>query len=249
MEGTSKAYTTMVTDLLNSYNITMKLINGLHCILVFGVMTGSTCSASLISDGSFETPTVDTSVSHAGYYYLNISSGGAIGAWTFDGPGIGTLVHGNWYGATPWDGNQYLAFNAGQQAPGSAIRQSFGTVPGENYTISFDIGRGGPGLGVLALSAQALDSSTVIGSQNAVAPSTVGQFYSYSLSFKANSGITTLMLSDVSEATSDVDLLLDNVRVECLAPVPEPSTIIAGALLLVPFGVSVIRYSRKTRLA
>ena len=44
-------------------------------------------------------------------------------------------------------------------------------------------------------------------------------------------------------------VFVDEVTFDGVSAVPEPSTIIAGALLLVPFGVSAIRYSRKTRVA
>jgi hypothetical protein len=33
-----------------------------------------------------------------------------------------------------------------------------------------------------------------------------------------------------------------------LAPVPEPTTLIAGALLLLPFGASTLRIVRKSRM-
>jgi len=35
------------------------------------------------------------------------------------------------------------------------------------------------------------------------------------------------------------------LRVEIASPVPEPSTVIAGALLLLPFGVSTLRSLRR----
>ena len=44
-------------------------------------------------------------------------------------------------------------------------------------------------------------------------------------------------------------VFVDEVSFDGGSAVPEPSTIIAGALLLVPFGVSAIRNSRKTRVA
>jgi hypothetical protein len=40
--------------------------------------------------------------------------------------------------------------------------------------------------------------------------------------------------------------LIDDVR---LVAVPEPNTIIAGALLLLPFGMSTVRFLRKQRAA
>jgi hypothetical protein len=38
-------------------------------------------------------------------------------------------------------------------------------------------------------------------------------------------------------------------NIQVLAPVPEPTTMIAGALLLLPFGASTLRILRKRQMA
>jgi hypothetical protein len=42
---------------------------------------------------------------------------------------------------------------------------------------------------------------------------------------------------------------IDSITVPGVAPVPEPTTIIAGAMLLLPFGASTLRILRKIRMA
>lgn len=49
-------------------------------------------------------------------------------------------------------------------------------------------------------------------------------------------------------ADNDVNGLIDTVTVDICA-VPEPTTMLAGALLLLPFGVSTLRILRKKRVA
>ena len=47
------------------------------------------------------------------------------------------------------------------------------------------------------------------------------------------------------EDGTDMDFNDLVVEVSCVTPVPEPTTMIAGALLLLPFGASTLRMLRK----
>jgi hypothetical protein len=84
-----------------------------------------------------------------------------------------------------------------------------------------------------------------------VAPTSFTSFYSFS-TFSISGGFVS--------GLNTLDFLVNNgppdsptgLRVEMTgtaAPVPEPSTMIAGALLLLPFGASTIRFFRKNRRA
>jgi hypothetical protein len=57
------------------------------------------------------------------------------------------------------------------------------------------------------------------------------------------------VLSGVSFMTGDGPITSYNFTSDSLAPVPEPTTMIAGALLLLPFGASTLRIIRKNRKA
>ena len=57
----------------------------------------------------------------------------------------------------------------------------------------------------------------------------------------------TLTATDTS--TQTVLDTVDMTVVNGVAPVPEPTTVAAGALLLLPFGVSTLRKLRKNRAA
>ena len=59
-------------------------------------------------------------------------------------------------------------------------------------------------------------------------------------------GDVTIVIADASNSSTQLDV--DNVIVEATA-VPEASSWIAGALLLLPFGASAIRINRKNKTA
>ena len=56
-----------------------------------------------------------------------------------------------------------------------------------------------------------------------------------------------LQVDDVVFSTSDDQFAMDNMTIN--APVPEPTTVVAGAMLLLPFGMSTLRMFRKNRTA
>jgi hypothetical protein len=59
-------------------------------------------------------------------------------------------------------------------------------------------------------------------------------------------------LTGLPAGWTTADLNVSNIFFQygtALAPVPEPSTIVAGALLLLPFGISTLRFIRKQRAA
>ena len=127
-------------------------------------------------------------------------------------------------GVNPVDGSQHIGFNGGDAPPGGSISQGFSTAIGQTFTVSFSIGRIGPGGGTMSLRAQATSAiGTVLGSLTAVAPSDPGYGPVQTFSFTATTTNSVLMFEDTSSATVAVDLLLDNVRVEasgggCMMP-------------------------------
>ena len=79
--------------------------------------------------------------------------------------------------------------------------------------------------------------------------------YSYSYLGPAAWKKRSLELSDLVAGTYTVSYspgtsytFLDNVSLDA-TPVPEPPTIIAGALLLLPIGITILRALRQTRTA
>lgn len=116
------------------------------------------------------------------------------------------------YAAT--DGSQLVSFNDGNRAPGGTLTQSFPTSPGEIYQLSFD-------MGVLAYNAfqqrlgVELNGSSTLLSQgfNIGSSGSPVRWETRTLRFMADSATTTLIFRDLSQATSSIDLTLDNVAI------------------------------------
>jgi hypothetical protein len=68
-------------------------------------------------------------------------------------------------------------------------------------------------------------------------------------SFTADANTSTLTFMDTSLFDSNAGWI-DNVNLtHVLTPVPEPTTMVAGALLLLPFGASTLRMLRRKQTA
>ncbi len=120
-------------------------------------------------------------------------------------------------------GSKLVGFNGANQTPNAVLSQSFATVAGQSYTVTFD-------LGVLAYtsSSQTMQLS-VDGTGNLINRSiTIAgvngslRWYPQSQAFTANSTSTTLTFRDQSTSTQGLDMTLDNVVVT--GPPPPPNT-------------------------
>jgi lysophospholipase L1-like esterase len=116
----------------------------------------------------------------------------------------------------PSNGNRLLVLNGGGNPSSAVISQTFGTVPGQPYSLSYDVG-------VLALNtATQTLQLTINGAAALITPITENftgngladsVYLSRSLVFTADSATTTISFSDLSPTTAGIDLLLDNVSV------------------------------------
>lgn len=121
--------------------------------------------------------------------------------------------------------NNFAAFGGGNEASGSIMSTSFGTILGRLYTVTFDYGALGAGSESLTVSAGG--SQTVV---NPVANNNLDQtFTTTSFSFVGTGSSATL--SAFSGGVDNVDAILDNVSVTA---VPEPAT---WAMMLGGFGM------------
>jgi hypothetical protein len=174
--------------------------------------------------------------SHAGNYDVVVSHvGGSTtsATATLVVLGVGSIANGNFEsGEAGWtatgnrvvvsappyvasDGVSAMSFNGGQKTPNGVVSQSFGTTIGQSYTLSFDVGA----FSVVNQNEQRLQvtvqgSSTLVSQTVSVfAPGNGTQYVARSVAFVANSTTTVLTFRDVSPTTTNVDLMLDDVRV------------------------------------
>jgi len=115
----------------------------------------------------------------------------------------------------PTQGSKLVAFNTANSAPNGTLSQTFPTVPGKSYMLTFDMGlllytTGYQFLNVILTGNGQLASGTY-GIERVEGANTV--WHAKRLTFFANSANTTVSFRDVSTSTAAIDLLLDNVAV------------------------------------
>jgi hypothetical protein len=209
----------------------------------------ASASLNLVVNGSFD----NTGSTYSATYYNN-SEGAMIltpGSTTIPGWTVQT-------GDLDWD--QSGAF--GLSAQGSSkyfldltddevnapagISQTITTTPGAKYQVSFWLGSSSvynPGTTqpfiTVNINGNPVQSFDGIGSQ---APAQ-NYWQQYAMDFTASSSSTTLLLQGGNIGIGHNEYIgLDNVSVTA---VPEPTTLISGVLMLLPFGASTLRILRR----
>lgn len=130
-------------------------------------------------------------------------------------------------------GDYGMNFNGGDLQPNGQLAQTFATVPGNDYTLSFDFGKWYFGFGTAALQVDVLSGAVPVLSETVsddTGENTSLMWNSYQFHFTATDSISTLVFIDRSNGTGGYDGFLDNVRI-----VPAPSglaMLAAGALSL-----------------
>lgn len=154
--------------------------------------------------------------------------------WTMTG--IGGLAGAPYFGGgTPAANGVYMAvFNQGEQAPNAVLSQSFATVAGHTYHVTFDYGTNNGNWQRIDVAVAAQDHS-VLSSGSYAAPGP--WLHGFAFDFTAASGLSTLTFKDdVNNWTFSTDGLLDNVVVADTHPVPEPASIALLTLGLAGIG-------------
>lgn len=204
-----------------------------YSILATSLLAISGADAALFANGDFEVTDLADNTSTA--------ASGSITGWTVVGAGVvhrdgsffGGTIAGSGPNAPAFDGRQYVHFNDGATGAGSSIFQTFDTVIGTEYTVSFSIAGGdfdGSSHQIIA------DASGLGGLTQAATNNT---WSSHAFNFTATGTSTTLTFTDDLQAGgASSDLLLDGVSVTA---VPEPSS---SALLGIG-GLALILRRRK----
>jgi hypothetical protein len=222
-----------------------------------------TAQANLIINGSFENGNFSPNVSGTPGVMKLYNGATDITGWAVVGGGPsfqGDIV---WERQdNPWafhaaEGNRFpdLTGYAGdtlQPHGGIALQQTVNTLPGQYYLLSFDVGSSRAYTGT---SPNPQIQVTVNGvppiwtfTGNVSLPDDPGfnnHWQHAGFVFLASGTPAVISFMATTFGTDNV-IDLDNVS---LVAVPEPTTMIAGALLLVPFGASTLRMLRKKRAA
>jgi VCBS repeat-containing protein len=208
----------------------------------FSLDGGLTISQAVLDAATKRTITLTTSAQTAGKLYTLMVSGvrdrtaqqNLIAAGTSIKFSSLTLQNSNFEsGATGWtftgsqvvidspppyvasSGTKLLVMNGGLTPPDAVISQTFPTIPGQFYTLEFDMGILAFDFSEQWLGVEAAGSSVLISQVESLVGNGLGNsvWSARRYSFTANSTTTTLTFRDLSTTTDNLDLLLDNVRV------------------------------------
>ncbi len=223
-------------------------MNRLHALFLTAVASATIAvpaNASLLFNGDFETPDQAPNTL--------LPFGTHIDGWTVLGSGVSVNIHQVHQASTIWPGkalDDQFADLSGNQGGGSLMSDSFTTVPGQLYKISFQAYNGSlvynqgqtgvPYTGDIVSVFAGNGPAKVFTSTDLPAGSEAILNYF----FTAPSTSTHLFLQDLTGADSNANWI-DNVS---LTAVPEASTVLAGALLLLPLAMSALRIVRKQSL-
>ena len=171
------------------------------------ILMAPVAHANLLSNGGFESSTFSGS-------YIQVNSGARLGAWSVDSGSV-DLVNQYW---TPAEGRYSLDLNG---ISGGRISQSFGTVIGQLYNVSFSLAGHPQGGGSLKLlTAGVTEAHAFSFNSKGKSFSNMG-WVTEGFSFTATSATSTLYFQG-NNINAGGGAALDNVSVT--AAVPEPST-------------------------
>lgn len=139
--------------------------------------------------------------------------------WTATGNQV--VFSGEPYAAT--EGQKLVVLNGSSGVPDAVLSQEIETVPGETYTLEFDLGAYAFTTDTMELHVTAEGDTVLLDERAAVTGQAGGSntWVTAGYEFTADSSLTTLVLRDVSTATEGIDLLLDRISLSAEPPPPE----------------------------
>lgn len=210
----------------------------------------SIAHANLVANGSFEAPNIVATNIYA--WYGNGST--AIPGWTVVAPGAsvdGTqLTPDTYLGLKGSDGRQWIDLTGNYGYDKGLRSDSFATVVGQHYTVSFDVGNllwGGFGRSTVGLSINGGTEQLFANTSLVTTGDYPMNWAHFSLDYEATSTSTTLAFFGRANGvlSNNAGIGLDNVSVtQITSAVPEPETY---ALMLAGLGAVGLVARRRAR--
>ncbi|WP_293906757.1 PEPxxWA-CTERM sorting domain-containing protein [Phenylobacterium sp.] len=194
--------------------------------MLFAGLAGSAGAAELVAGGDFE----------SGLGAFGVTGNTHTNTAAAYGPCCGVT------GSEPsLSSNHFVAFGDGNTSGLNALSQTFATVVGQMYSLTFNAGAFGGGTNLLNVSAGGVSNSYTVTANNN-ADTTFG---SYGFSF-VGTGADKVTFA-VTTVADNTDAILDNVSVTgpAVAGVPEPAS---WAMMILGFGSAGVVLRRRRTL-
>lgn len=214
----------------------MTAIGRLAAGTMAAALLGGGAEAAILANGDFEAPSALYALP-SGWNPSVAATGGPMNApnlFVTDGAAY-TACCGT-TGSAAAEANRFATFGAGDSPnAGAVLGQSFATVMGQAYVVSFDLAAfGAAGTQALHVRVDDLSNATHVTHQDYVVasgPDLDAGFATHGFGFVATGALTLLSFQNVDVLTDDIDAVVDNVSVT--AAVPEPA---AWTLMILGFG-------------
>jgi choice-of-anchor C domain-containing protein len=192
--------------------------------------------ANLVLDGSFEGQV-------ATQPFQTFYAPSSFGAWTVTAGSI-DLINGYWAAA---EGNQSVDLSGTSRG---TIQQTV-NIPGGSYHLTFELSGNSDGpptvkTVLVSLGGVSAQFSFTTPSGNNQNMHWVSESWDVYLPAGGNTVLSFADISDLSATPNAYGAALDNISLTS-SPVPETSTFLAGACLMIPLGLSALRILWRTR--
>lgn len=205
-------------------------------VFCIALAAGSAAHANLLVNGSFE----QGAFVNQGNQTMSLAAGSiVIDGWTVLTDATAWINAGNPFGLAASDGSRFLDLtNYSAGAPFAGMSQSFATMAGATYTLSFDLGGSNAWGRPDALIASAAGTSATFTTGPASAATPNNDWYHESMTFTATGATTTLTL----QGSAGFNYIgLDNVSVVLSSgPGPVPAIPEPGTWALMLAGLAVV---------
>jgi Protein of unknown function (DUF642)/PEP-CTERM motif len=227
---------------MNKVLVVKRLLATAAVVAVWMAVGGSPLRADMITNGSFEVPTVPVGG------FTNFTNGsGAITGWTVVGPQVSVVSNSYVSECCTFpaeDGLQWLDLTGdGSNRDTEGVEQTVATMQGTQYTLSFWVGNVYDPRGIYGTTSTAdvyINGTEVMAATNSNMTTGTQTWEQFNYMFTADGSSTTIEFLN-GDPSNDNTNGLDNVTLNATGAAPEPSSLLLFGAGLCGLGITFKR--------